>query len=63
VLRRPLSIKKAYWRPYTNKEIIQISKSKPKKISILCTFKGIFQSKEKGQDGYKSIGLAFADVF
>ncbi len=23
----------------TNKEIIQISKSKPKKISILCTFK------------------------
>ena len=24
----------------TNKEIIQISKSKPKKISILCTFKG-----------------------
>jgi hypothetical protein len=24
----------------TNKEIIQLSKSKPKKISILCTFKG-----------------------
>ncbi len=26
----------------TNKEIIQISKSKPKKISILCTFKNVY---------------------
>jgi hypothetical protein len=29
----------------TNKEIIQISKSKPKKISILCTFKGKLSSR------------------
>jgi hypothetical protein len=28
-----------YYFDITNKEKIQISKSKPKKISILCTFK------------------------